>query len=176
MAKISALDTLTVDADSDNSLHVVDVSETNEMLQNKSLTFGAFAEQINAEFDLFTYKATVNSAEILALNSSPKTIIDSAVLASTEYGLPIFAVVRLNYVSSAYADENEIVLTDGTNEISTTLAILDTGSTKYGILAMKNTADIIKESSIVLKAPDADPTGGGGNLEIWLLYSKFAMQ
>ena len=166
--KISTFDTLGVDVDPLNELHIVVSAQTNYLLRDKVVDFQYVSNSINTiGYDWI--KVSVNNGELLALNSSPKEIVDAG---ATNYArIPVMGFVRYNYTSSVFATDTEIILTDGTNVLSNTLDILGIAAVTYATFIIKDCI-ILPENPVYLTTPTDDPINGAGTLDIWLLWQQ----
>jgi hypothetical protein len=121
-------------------------------------------------------KVNVTSAEILALNTTPKTLVAAP---GAGLGLLCSSVTyRYTYLTSAYTtnltlnviastkdvDDYQVRMTDALDGSVSTLVITPADSPS-------NKVCVVDNDSLVLKASGGNPAAGAGSLSLWVTYS-----
>ena len=115
-------------------------------------------------------KVVVSSAEILALNSVPKTLV--AAPGAGYLLMPIGIVIDYDYGTITYATNTDLALTnDSGDEIRKVDNVLTQVAdfTSMGVVPLFP-ATGRKNESLKLRVNTGDPTAGNGSLTVYLWY------
>ena len=122
---------------------------------------------------------TVSSAEILALNTTPKTLVAAPAAGSVHEFQG--AVLVLDHGGSDYATNGDLVVryTNGAGTIvSTTVAaasfLQQTGDTIYTLKPIATDHAMTSAAALVLHCLTGDPTAGNGAVRVYLRYRTVA--
>ena len=118
-------------------------------------------------------KVNVSSAEILALNSTNKTLV--AAPGAGKILMPIHAIVKLNFGTIVYATNTdlEIVHNGLTAPLMQFPAFITQAADWIAMIPLLNrlySAATAENKSLDLNCDTGDPTGGDGNIDIYLWY------
>ena len=116
----------------------------------------------------------VNSAQILALNTTP---IDAVAAPGAGYAIDVLsAVVWMNYNTAAYATNTKLALqTSGATVNQYELTVLDASVDAYRsmeeVYTTSTTAtQLLANTKLVITAPGGDPVTGDGTLKVYIRY------
>ena len=116
----------------------------------------------------------IPSAQVLALNTTPQTIVASQ---GAGKGIELIsASVKVDYNTTAYGTTNVIILqTSGATQRQAEVSVLDaTVSTVRNFFPIEATAatdtQIIANTDLTVKAKTSDPTLGDSDIEVFVLY------
>jgi hypothetical protein len=135
---------------------------------------GLFQDIVDSS--VFTVKVTLSSAEILALNTTPKTVVAAQGANTLIRPLAWYAV--LNYNSSPYSGGN-INLAVGSMTVIISSSFYTNNSNIAEVrsatnLAVTGTADWIN-APLVVRIASADPTGGNSTVNIFVTYTVISV-
>ena len=154
-----------------------------DTMATASATNIASAESVKAYVDsevasssgnLKRVSVSVSSAELLSINSTPKTLI--AAQGANTVIVVHRAYAQYTFVSTQYATDVSLqVRYSGTsvNAISGNLALDDASSTKYlfNPNAQSSITSSLSNVAIVATTPTANPTAGDGTVKYWIEYT-----
>ncbi len=116
-------------------------------------------------------KVAVSSADILQLNSIPKTLVIAP--GSGKILIPVFAIAKLTFGSGAYDSTNndpQIKLSGATDYLMGFPNLLSQGSNFRIFRSMRELNIDQPENAALILTEDVDPTSGDGTLAIYLWY------
>lgn len=160
-------------------LHFVDVSESSDQDKNKKvqllhLISGGFGFSLNVGSEV-----SVNSAEILALNTTPKKILDGQAVAPN-YNMLFGCFVKYTHGGDDYTGNTDLVVVDSNgNEVTARYGnILSESATTYSFITFNydaykvgnNSNNAHDSSNLFITVADGDPSGGNGLLAITPVY------
>jgi len=121
-------------------------------------------------------KVNVSSAEILALNSTPVTLVTAP---GAGYVLmPINAIAKLNFGTIAYDGTNDdpVIKNQGDGGYSIVFSsLLSEIADKIMFQPLGNSTVARTANTALVLTEDVDPTLGDGNLDIYLWYIKLLL-
>ena len=123
-------------------------------------------------------KVNISSAEILALNSTPVTLVTAP---GAGYVLmPINAIVKMNFGTIVYGANTDLgIVHDGlTTQLLPLAALINRASDWIKFIPLCEqgySAATSENKSLDLLCDTGDPTGGDGNLDIYLWYIKLLL-
>lgn len=119
-------------------------------------------------------KTTLSTAQVLALNTSPVTLIAAP---GTGYMINVTScVVKYTYAAAAFATNTTLQVIQDTATVSlyqaNMLGATATQITNIQATATTTTANIIENKAVTAKVATGDPTGGGtSTVTIYLEYT-----
>lgn len=121
-----------------------------------------------------TVKVSVSSAEILNLNSVPKTLV--AAQGAGTFILPISVLVRKNFVTTQYTSNVNLIFGEGTvfdnsplsSFLSFTISTITTVPIVEGGELVLASAGI--NTALTVKADTGNPAAGDGTLDFYVTY------
>ena len=121
----------------------------------------------------YTGKINIPTAEILALNSVPQTLV--AAPGAGKILMPIHAIVKLNFGTIVYGTNTGLgVVYDGlTTQLLSLAFVIDQASDLFHYPQMDiwtRSAATSENKALDLHCATGDPTGGDGNIDIYLWY------
>lgn len=147
-------------------------TELLEVVQNGSsrrTTAQDIANLNSSDVELLTSTVEISSAEILNLNSSPKTLI-AAPGAGKLISIQSM-VIQYNYITAPYTTNTTLSIRLGTNTMYNNVTILDQTINQYtfGVPNSQTTSDPINQP-VVVTVNAGNPTDGSGTLKVFLTY------
>jgi hypothetical protein len=153
---------------------------TGQLIPNLKNALRILDARIKTLFDasqasLAYVSVTVSRAEVLVLNSVPKTLIASA---GTDNAIDIVSVIAHNeFLGAAYASANTLKIkyageTPSLMELSNAFLTSSAVLTHKGVM----TANVnIKRNKAIVLTSDTNPTTGDGYLKFFILYRIIAL-
>lgn len=125
-----------------------------------------------AELAIRTIKISLSSAEILALNSSPKTLVTAQGV--NTFVRPLQVLFKLTYTGVSYATNTNLLIKVGSFSFLTNTTVLPATSNFLNNSPMVGAslgggADMFN-APCLLSVSAGNPTAGTGTLEIYLTY------
>jgi len=127
-----------------------------------------------------TLKTTITSAQMLALFSTPVTILTNTTAGVIKQPSSVYIVYRAG--STGYYQEsyylNVIREDTGSNLVSLASGYLSEASNAYSQAALGNPMYLsgsIRNNSYLLKANTSNPTSGDGELDIYVTYIEITL-
>ena len=154
-----------------------------DTMATASATNIASAESVKAYVDtevasssgnLKRVSVSVSSAELLAINSTPKTLIaaqgvDQVIILHRAY-------CEYTYGTTTYAGDTTLVIEYGGTayKLSSDAFNINATSSRYAIYSsvnISNSVDDLANKAAILTTASSDPTTGDGTFKIWLEYT-----
>ncbi len=118
--------------------------------------------------ELKTTTFSLTSAQILALNTTPLTVVSA--IAGKEIQV-VSASAALTYVSSTYATNTNMVLKSSSASNEQARFDISSGSTASGTFEnMVYNNNIVSGDALVVSVDGGDPTAGDGTMELSITY------
>lgn len=119
---------------------------------------------------VFQRKTTISSAEILAWNTTPVTVVPAA--GAGKIIVPVAVFVWVNFDTTPYATNTDISIRCSTHVWDGIAAALSVGSDAFyyeNIDDVNNTVDI-RNQPLVLRSAAGNPTAGNSPIEVTVFY------
>lgn len=155
----------------DNTTGAITAANSRDMFEDAADSF-AFAADV-ASVGLLSSTTAISSAEILALNTTPKVLI--AAPGAGKYIQVLHGHIFLDFASAYSNTTTEIEYATGRDIIATITGFLNVGvDTLYNFAAGGPTGPFAwseyENSAVRYRATSADPTGGTSTISINLIY------
>ena len=145
----------------DNTIGAISEGDMRQFVQDTADSVGA---------GLFTTKVTISSAQILALNSTPITLVPAAGAGTVieNHGIFLF----YDYNSVAYATNTNLRFFLGAYEQTTVTSILTGTSDKYynAVLPLPATTTNVVNQPLTVDVQTGNPTAGDSPLYVYVTY------
>lgn len=132
-----------------------------------------FSVQAIADFAIKTVKVSLSSAEILALNTTPKTLVPAP--GSGKIIRPLSYFFNMTFGGNPYATNTQLISrigSVGTFVTNTTSLPAGTDHVSFmiPITAVLNGADDYTNAPLTLSTNSGNPTAGDGTLNVYVTY------
>ncbi len=153
-------------------------NETGEGLNTATRVGQMFIDIIdskpNVDESVTTVKVSLSSAEILSLNSVPKTLI--AAQGADTFILPLSVVARKNFVSIQYTGNTNLIFGEGTvfdnapisSFLGFSISTITTIPIVEGAELVLASAGI--NTALTVKAETGNPASGNGTVDFYITY------
>lgn len=154
----------------------LDGTEDFEIVQS-GLTRRTSLFNVVSDLSVMTIKVSLTSAEILALNTTPKTLIPAP--GEGRLIQPLFVTLRYNYGGSNYVTNTTLqVRYDGVSGNTCTSAILTNSNNAIGRTAAGfagTFADPLENVALVVDVPTGNPASGNGTLDVYITFTVITL-
>lgn len=119
---------------------------------------------------LQTAKVSMANGEVLALNTTPKTLVSAP--ASNILAIPRGIILRHNYLTAPFDTNTTLQLKIGSVIVDLTTTILTASATQVDEeVSIPLFANVAAATAVELTVKTGNPATGGGSLDAWLMYS-----
>jgi hypothetical protein len=163
-----------------DSTFVIPIQKADGSQEAKKTTIESLKEPLGiADFQVYkTVKVTLSSAEILDLFTTPVELVPAV---SGKLLVPQFFFQKYNHVSSAYTTSGVFRIGLGTpnfgfGAFTPAITSADNAQGLNNISYAQSTSGLeYQGKAIVIGASVANPTGGDGNLDLYLTYLEITL-
>lgn len=122
---------------------------------------------------VYTVKVSLTSAEILQLNTTPKTLI--AAPGAGKLIRPIGQVMKLNYGTTQYSGNAMITTLGGNIAFTQTSYLSNSDAYDMRMQGQFGTATDLENLPLLATVTSANPTGGDSTIDLYITYAVISL-